>query len=179
MEIIKATAEDAPAILSIMEEARAFQRSCGFLQWRDGYPSMEDILKDISEAVCYKVVSEKEILGAFSAIYGAEPTYAVIDGGEWLTRGDSYITIHRIAFSDTSRGRGLAAKAFGFAYGLCPSLGAASVRIDTHYDNAAMRKAIAKFGFTHCGTVYMADGTERAAYEKLYEGEAEDGTRRI
>ena len=95
MEIIKATAQDAPAILSIMEEARAFQRSCGFLQWRDGYPSMEDILKDISESVCYKVVSEGEILGAFSAIYGAEPTYAVIDGGEWLTSGDSYITIHR------------------------------------------------------------------------------------
>ena len=178
MEITKASPEDAGTILGIMEAARAFQRECGFVQWRDGYPSMEDILGDISAGACYKVVEGEEILGAFCAIFGPEPTYALIEDGHWLTEGDDYITVHRIAFSDSARGRGLAGRAFAHAFSMCRDTGAVSVRVDTHYDNAAMRKAIDKSGFTHCGTVYMADGTERAAYEKIYR-EDRDGTDRI
>ena len=170
MEILKASAEDADAIREIMAEATLFQRANGFFQWRDDYPSKDDILRDMEAGVSYKVVGGNEILGAFSAIFGAEPTYAVIDDGDWLTTGDSYITIHRIAFSASSRGQGLAGKVFDYVYGLCPSLGAGSVRVDTHYDNRAMRRAVEKFGFIHCGTVYMKDGTKRAAYEKVYEG---------
>lgn len=178
MQIVKASPGDAGIILGIMEEARMFQRDCGFVQWRDGYPSMEDILGDIRASNCYKVVDGDRILGAFSAIFGAEPTYSLIEDGHWLTEGDDYITIHRIAFSDSARGRGLAGMAFSHVYAMCPAAGALSVRIDTHHDNAAMRKAIDKFGFTHCGSVYMADGTKRAAYEKIYR-EDSDGTDRI
>lgn len=40
------------------------------------------------------------------------------------------------------------------------------LRIDTHMDNKIMQHLIIKNGFTKCGTIYVADGSPRIAYEK-------------
>ncbi len=48
--------------------------------------------------------------------------------------------------------------------------GMASVRIDTHGDNAPMRRAVEKFGFAFCGDITLVEGPEagapRIAFEK-------------
>ena len=46
-----------------------------------------------------------------------------------------------------------------------------SVRIDTHADNAPMRRAVEKFGFIPCGDITLTEGPEagapRIAFEKV------------
>ena len=39
-----------------------------------------------------------------------------------------------------------------------------TLRIDTHQDNAPMRHAIAKEGFTYCGLIHCWNGDERLAF---------------
>ena len=42
-----------------------------------------------------------------------------------------------------------------------------NVRIDTHADNAIMQHNILKHGFRFCGTILLANGDPRLAYQKL------------
>ena len=41
-----------------------------------------------------------------------------------------------------------------------------SIRMDTHNDNLSMQKFLTKYGFKHCGTITLASGALRRAYEK-------------
>ena len=41
-----------------------------------------------------------------------------------------------------------------------------NLRIDTHAQNLVMQHLIVKHGFVHCGTVYVADGSARLAYQR-------------
>ena len=43
------------------------------------------------------------------------------------------------------------------------------LRCDTHEDNAPMRRALSSFGFRECGTITVANGTQRVAYDWLKE----------
>lgn len=42
-----------------------------------------------------------------------------------------------------------------------------SIRIDTHQDNKSMQRLILKNNFEYCGIIYVEDGSERLAYEKV------------
>ena len=42
-----------------------------------------------------------------------------------------------------------------------------SIRIDTHDDNLSMQRFLTKYGFTHCGTIYLENKETRRAYEKI------------
>ena len=45
-----------------------------------------------------------------------------------------------------------------------------NLRIDTHRDNVIMQHLMQRHGFTRCGIIYLANGDERLAYQKiLYE----------
>ena len=41
------------------------------------------------------------------------------------------------------------------------------IRIDTHSGNVSMNKCLLKNEFIKCGTIYLADGSPRVAYEYL------------
>ena len=45
------------------------------------------------------------------------------------------------------------------------------LRCDTHEDNAPMRSALESFGFHECGTITVANGTQRVAYDWIKETE--------
>ena len=42
-----------------------------------------------------------------------------------------------------------------------------NIRIDTHAQNTTMQRQLEKNGFAECGIVYMADGAERIAFQKV------------
>ena len=42
-----------------------------------------------------------------------------------------------------------------------------NIRIDTHRDNRIMQHNILKEGFAYCGIIYLENGDERLAYQKL------------
>lgn len=69
--------------------------------------------------------------------------------------------IHRVA---AVRGRGVARAIFRFA-----AEHADYLRCDTHEDNTPMRRALESFGFRECGTITVANGTERVAYDWIKE----------
>ena len=42
-----------------------------------------------------------------------------------------------------------------------------NIRIDTHRDNIIMQHNLAKHGFTYCGIIFLANGDERLAFQKI------------
>ncbi|MBQ8402150.1 MAG: GNAT family N-acetyltransferase, partial [Clostridia bacterium] len=140
-------------------------------QWQNGYPAQADIEKDIAADVLW--VSEEadipgKIASVFALIFTGEPTYDRIVDGQWRT-GDSrnYAAIHRITVSPDFRNRGVAGQIMAFGKRMAKEKGFASMRIDTHRGNLAMRGMLEKNGFVHCGTIFLENGDPRVAYETL------------
>ena len=68
--------------------------------------------------------------------------------------------IHRIA--STPESHGVFRRIIEYALSVSGNL-----RIDTHRDNRIMRRLIEKAGFSYCGVIVLADGSERLAYQKI------------
>lgn len=148
---------DIEAIMTIYHFARnKMVKSGNPSQWIGGYPSQELIQSDIASGNSYVVTVDDKIIGVFSFIIGEDDTYSVIDG-EWLN-DKRYGTIHRIASADGVHG--IADTCLEF----CKTKGV-DIRIDTHADNTPMLSWIRKRGFVHCGTIYVANGTPRLAFQ--------------
>ena len=151
---------DLPRILEIYATARSFMRANGNPnQWKDGYPAKETLLGDIAAEKLYVGEENGTPFGVFFLSEGPDPTYSRIDGEGWRS-GTSYGVIHRIA-SDGTR-KGFLHTAVEFARERFSHL-----RINTHEDNLPMQNALAKEGFSHRGTIYLANGDPRLAYDWL------------
>lgn len=159
--IRKARPDDVPRMMEIFSEARGIMRSDGNMhQWVGGYPSEELIRKDISEGVSYVVVNGDKTVGAFAFIIGTEPTYLYIEGGTWVDDTLPYATIHRLG--STRDSHGVAEDCFRWAWEQIRN-----IRIDTHRDNRIMQHCIGKAGFRYCGIIYLENGDERLAYQRI------------
>ena len=161
--IRKATYEDLPELMEVFGRAREIMRASGNMnQWNDGYPSEEIVRKDIDEGVCYVLPErgkdgKERIIATMAFIPGPDPTYARIYDGEWLDESP-YHVIHRIAAAEP--GHNVAFTLLDWAF-----LQTGNIRIDTHKDNVIMQHILDKQGFTHCGTIYLANGDPREAYQ--------------
>lgn len=157
MYIRKATFEDIPRIMEIYAAAReSMRRSGNMAQWINGYPSEELVRQDIHQGVSYVGCEGDELYCVFALILGDDPTYAYIEEGQWPD-SQPYGTIHRIGSDGRKSG------IFTLCYDFCRSI-IKSIRIDTHADNGAMHHILTKHGFTRCGIIYIADGSQRVAY---------------
>ena len=169
----RTTEDDIPAILAILEQAKAYLRESGVDQWQEGYPNREAILDDIAagRGWTFECVDDGEIAGYECVAMTPEVCYRSIDGA-WLTEGENYAVIHRAMAAAKYRGTMLATEMFSFAAELAAGLGKASVRVDTHRDNRAMNRLCTKLGYQFCGVVDLssvdpAHDSLRNAYEKL------------
>ncbi|MBQ8341825.1 MAG: GNAT family N-acetyltransferase, partial [Clostridia bacterium] len=171
--IRKTTPPDADAIMTIIEEARRTIAALGIDQWQNGSPNRAMIETDIALGQGYCVEAEGAVIGTFALIENGEPTYDRIDDGAWLTADPAadgtvaYLAIHRVAISVACRGSGVSTAIMDFAADTARRLGRGSLRIDTHRGNVVMRRMLEKHGFTHCGTIYLENGDERVAYERV------------
>ncbi len=169
MRIRKTTSADIDALMEIFKEARGTIAKLGIDQWQNGYPSRDVIEADIAKEESYCVELDGIICGTFALIEDGEPTYDEIFGGEWIS-GDGdreYYAIHRVAIAVSCRGQGISGEIIDFAASQALAAGRNSLRIDTHRGNVVMRKMLEKQGFIHCGTIYLENGDERVAYEKI------------
>lgn len=155
------TYSDIPAVMEIYESAREFMRRTGNEgQWINGYPSQKLIEEEVRAGHSYVVENDKEVIaGTFCLIIGEDPTYLKIYEGEWLNN-DEYGTIHRIASSGIEKG--VAEACFNWSFTQINN-----VRVDTHRDNKVMQNILAKLDFKYCGIIYLLDGAERLAYQKV------------
>ena len=155
-----AVSTDLDTLEGIYRSAREFMhRSGNPSQWTGNYPSRELLLEDIASGALCAVTDGKSVHGAFVLKPGPDPTYAVIDGA-WLDDATSYGTLHRLGSDGTHTG--VLAEAVAWAWTRCPHL-----RADTHEDNHPMRRCLERAGFAYTGTIHVADGTPRRAYERI------------
>lgn len=166
MKILKTKPEDIPAIMKIIENAKIFLKKEGVDQWQNNYPNKNTLKKDIKNNNSYLIKEGDKVIAAAAIIIADDPTYDYLEAGEWLS-SNKYAVIHRAVVADAYKGQGIVSKIFNLSYQLALNKNAGSIRIDTHPDNKAMKKVIAKEGFKYCGVIYTENGSKRDAYEKI------------
>lgn len=162
MHIRKAIPNDLARMMELFDAARGIMRSSGNLkQWTGGYPSEAQIRQEIADGNSYVITDTSgEVIATFAFILTGEPTYARIEGGAWLDDTKPYGVIHRLASAPESHG--IARTCFDWCFHQIPNL-----RVDTHRDNHIMQHLMEQNGFTYCGIIYLLNGDERLAYQKL------------
>lgn len=162
-KIRKAYPSDMTEIMKVMDAAKKIMRQSGnMLQWGEGYPSDEVISADMEKDSGFVIEEEDKLIAYFAFLPSPEPTYSRIYGGEWLDDKQPYHVIHRIASYPDSH------HIFSDIMDFCFSHDR-NIRIDTHRDNTIMQHNIRKHGFSYCGIIYLANGDERLAYQKITE----------
>lgn len=156
------TAADIPTLLTLADEARGIMRRNGNMgQWVNGYPSAEIFRQDIINGNSYMVCNADNIaVATFAFVPGPEPTYSIIDDGEWIDDTQEYYVIHRIA--SLPEHHGIIKTIMDYCFGITDN-----IRIDTHRDNRIMQHLMQKEGFIYCGIIYLDNGDERLAYQKM------------
>lgn len=152
---------DLPLVMEIYDYARAFMRANGNVtQWVNGYPSEELIRQEIQDGHSFVCTDgDGEIVGTFCFILGDDPTYQQIYDGAWLN-DEPYGVIHRMGTNGKRKGIAEACLNWNFQQSV-------NIRVDTHRDNLVMQHILEKNGFKRCGIIYVRDGTERIAYQKI------------
>ena len=156
MELRKATVADIDRIMTILDDARAFQRSMGFRQWEDGYPDRPTILADISTGNARVLIDTHEnetdtsrnsprteipdkapeILG-YCLLAVGDAAYDQLDH-TWLCQGP-YGVIHRFALATEARGKKLATRFLDLIEQEYIRRRVLSLRVDTGAANLIMR----------------------------------------
>ncbi len=163
MNIRKAKTEEIDAIMEVFDAAKRFMRQTGNdKQWIDGYPSKELVLGNIRDGGLYVCHSDDgHLVGAFYYKVENDRTYERIYEGEWLN-DKPYGVVHRIASNGKQKGIGDACLKWSLEQ-------CGNVRVDTHRDNAVMQNVLIRNGFSRCGIIFVANGTERIAFQKTIE----------
>lgn len=148
--------------MDIFEQGKRIMRKDGNMkQWTGGYPTIEIINKDIENGNSYVCIDgQQTIIGTFAFIKGNDPTYEHIYEGEWIDNTRPYGVIHRLASTEDSKG--VAAGCLQWCYEQISNL-----RADTHRDNHILQYILKKHGFQYCGIIYLLNGDERLAFQKL------------
>ena len=161
--IRKATINDLPRMMQLFDAAKEIMRSSGNMnQWTGNYPSEMLIRNEIAEGNSFLLFDDfsKPAVATFAFILTGEPTYSHIYNGSWLCNERPYGVIHRLA--STPESHGVALRVFNWCFDQCHNL-----RADTHRDNLIMQHLLLKNGFSYCGIIYLANGDERLAYQRI------------
>lgn len=162
-ELAKARWEDVDAYMQILTAGREFQRAQGFVQWPDGYPDRASVEEDVRTGKGYALLAAGQVAGYFYLGFDGDPAYPEIKG-TWRFDGP-YAVVHRIALSESFRGRGLMGEVFRLIGEKVLVRGVDILRIDTDEQNLRMRHVLEKNGFAYCGTVIQGGG-DRLAFDK-------------
>ncbi|HAT4103942.1 GNAT family N-acetyltransferase [Clostridium perfringens] len=166
MEFRQAKISDLDQIVEIIELSKKYLKETKVDQWQDGYPSKEDLRRDIESGNSYVLTNKDEIVATTVISLDGESTYNSIFNGEWITN-EKYIVMHRVAVHDKYKGKGIFKELIKEAESLALNKRILSIKIDTHRDNISMQRAVVKNNFKRCGIIYLEDGSERIAFEKV------------
>lgn len=165
----KTRVEDIPEIMVMIDQAKAYMKENGINQWQNGYPNAQSIQNDIDHDYSYVMEADGKVVGTMAVIFDGEPTYDKIYEGAWKTTEEPYAAVHRVAVDAQCKGKGIAGAMIDEVVKICRGRGVRSIKNDTHRDNKSMQRMQAKAGFEYCGIIYLEDGAERIAFEKLIE----------
>src|SRR5690554_6163362 len=112
MEIRLAVLQDIDDILNIVSDAKKLLKDNKVNQWQNGYPNKDTFLSDIENDSLYVAIDNDKVVGI--AYFGItnEPSYKNIYQGEWLTKNETYLVIHRLAARGDYYNHGVAKSIF-------------------------------------------------------------------
>ena len=165
MELRAVKLEDVPTAMTIINEAKAHLKSQGIDQWQTGYPDDACIEKDVLDQKGFFVVEQENILGYLCIDYDGEPAYKDLRG-TWHT-SEKYVVVHRMAFQQEARGKGISTAVFQMVENMSRARGITAFRVDTDADNKKMQHILKKNGFLYCGTIWF-DNSEKIAFDKNF-----------
>lgn len=166
MEFSKANKADIDGIMNIIKGAQENFKIQGIDQWQNNYPNYQVIEEDIVNNNSYVLKYEGAVIATTFLSFEGEETYETIYGGNWLSHGE-YGVIHRMAIDFDYRGTGLSYIFLKALEQLCIDREIYSIKVDTHRENIAMKKLLLKNSYQECGFIYLKDGDQRIAFEKL------------
>lgn len=166
MRFRKASKKDIENIMDIIRQGQEYLKKQGVPQWQNNYPNRETIESDIYNGYAYLVEDNLKLVGTVAVSFDGELTYDEIYQGQWLSH-DDYCVVHRMAIHKESRGMGVAPFLMSCIESLCKEKNINSIKVDTHRNNIPMQQFLKKIDFQYCGIIYLADGDERLAYEKI------------
>lgn len=166
----QATEADLPAVMEIVEYARAGLKKHRVDQWQDGYPREENFRVDMDRGECFVVLHGEEIAAFFTLSTREEASYAAITDGKW-TEGMACCVLHRAAVARKYRGSGMAGELMKCVERQARVYGLRCVRTDTHKKNKPMQTLLRQSGYRYRGNVTVRAGEghdpARQAYEKI------------
>lgn len=137
----------------------------GIPQWQGDYPSRETFLSDIEGGRLFVMYMGECLVGFTSVCFEPDPCYTEIEGEGWKNDG-AYAVVHRFGINPDWHGMGMGKALMGLADRFCEAKKVSAIRADTHEANAAMIGLLKKCGFEERGTIHLADGAPRLAFEK-------------
>jgi GNAT superfamily N-acetyltransferase len=164
MQIIKAYESDLGAILQLLAEARAWQRSEGVDIWSEF--DREQIAADVRAGRVFVARSDASILGTV--------TLLETDSRVWDADEGAALYVHKLASSRSSAGRGVGARLLQWAQEFARRLGKRRLRLDTWDGNRKMRAYYERQGFRHVRDAYFAPDSPlpadyRGTHKSLYQ----------
>ena len=142
---------DGPAVVALYREAQAFLAAQGIDQWQDGYPNEETFQGDVARGESWLLEEAGQVVATACLGLGREPTYDTIYQGAWGAEAPEYAFLHRIAVSGACKGKGAPSWFFR----------------ELERQNKIMQRVMEKNGLSCRGVIYLEDGGERLAFEKL------------
>jgi ribosomal protein S18 acetylase RimI-like enzyme len=168
MKMKLSTLEHIPAIMEIIEDAKAYLASLKIEQWQNGYPTAAQVEQDILKGESYVVLNNKnQVIATSMFTTNKESTYQIIEGSWIVDESKNYGVIHRMAIKKEFRKLGLATLLFDEFHQQLKNRNIQSLKIDTHEDNLGMQALIKKLGYQYCGIIYTNYGAKRVAFEKV------------
>lgn len=161
-----AKASDKDKIMEIIKQAQEYLKIKGVDQWQDNYPNLNIIKEDIDKRKSYVLEENGTIVATVAVSFNDEKTYDKIYNGKWITEND-YAVIHRIAVANNYKGKRISSEILAHIEKMCLQKNVHSIKVDTHEQNESMRKMLSNNGFRYCGIIYLENGNERVAYEKV------------
>ncbi len=170
MEIIKATNNDLDQIMEIIADAKNLLKQSGSLQWNtpDGYPNQNTFIKDIEEGICYICKESDIVCGVYALQHEIDHNYDVIYDGNWITAGNNYLSIHRIAVKSNYYHSSVTKLMMDYAVNHAIKLSKHSIRVDTHELNKPMQGLLLKSNYEQVGIIYLLTSNidnKRLAFE--------------
>jgi len=161
-----ATISDINKIMDIIRQAQEYLKGKGVDQWQNNYPNFDVIRDDIEKRKSYVLETDGKIVATVAVSFNDEKTYEKIYEGKWITENE-YAVIHRIAVDSKYKGKRLSSIIISEIEKMCFKKNIHSIKVDTHTKNDSMRKMLSNNGFKYCGIIYLENGSERVAYEKV------------
>lgn len=145
---------DIPSILSLLSQARQYQKISGFPQWGEDYPGEQRIREDIDCASGFCLCVNNETSG-YVALFKGDREYEEL---QLVPASLSCLVIHRMALSNSYRSMGLGKIFFDKIHSLAQSLAVGCVMFDTGINNAPMKRLAVKSDYLCLGRTNFSWG---------------------